>query len=126
VALVIVGSFHGVDEREAPAMAGARRMTIEEVVRRVLGDEHAEVICVSVRGVAQEMMEAEVSGLVGAERGERRPADRAAHRYGCRPRRWDTRAGENELQIPRLRQGSYFPSFLPPGKRFEQALVAVV
>jgi hypothetical protein len=33
VALMIVGSFHGVDEREAPAMAGVERMTIEEVVR---------------------------------------------------------------------------------------------
>jgi transposase-like protein len=30
------------------------------------------------------------------------------------------------LQIPKLRQGSYFPSFLQPRKRSEQALVAVV
>jgi putative transposase len=33
---------------------------------------------------------------------------------------------EIELQIPKLRQGSYFPSFLTPRKRSEQALVAVV
>jgi transposase-like protein len=31
-----------------------------------------------------------------------------------------------ELAIPKLRQGSYFPSFLEPRKRSEQALVAVV
>ena len=31
-----------------------------------------------------------------------------------------------ELQIPKLRQGSYFPSFLEPRKRSEQALLAVV
>src|SRR3954469_14844409 len=43
-----------------------------------------------------------------------------------RPRRWDTRAGEIELQIPKLRQGSYFRSFLQPRKRSEQALVSVV
>ncbi|HUN78702.1 MAG TPA: IS256 family transposase [Solirubrobacteraceae bacterium] len=107
-------------------MAGRDRMTIEEVVRQVLRDEHADVIRESVKAVAQEMMEAEVSELIGAERGERRPDDRATHRNGYRTRRWDTRAGEIELQIPKIRQGSYFPSFLQPRKRSEQALVSVV
>src|SRR5881227_911423 len=98
-------------------MAGRDRMTIEQVVREVLREEHADVIRESVRAVAQEFMEAEVSELIGAERGERRPDDRATHRNGYRPRRWDTRAGEIELQIPKIRQGSYFPSFLEPRKR---------
>jgi len=106
-------------------MAGQDRMTIEEVVRRVLRDEHGDVIRESVRAVAREIMEAEVSELIGAEHGER-TEDRATHRNGYRPRRWDTRAGEIELQIPKIRQGSYFPSFLQPRKRSEQALVAVV
>jgi putative transposase len=100
-------------------------MTIEEVVREVLRDEHGDVIRESVRAVAQELMQAEVSELIGAERGER-TEDRAAHRNGYRPRRWDTRAGEIELQISKIRQGSYFPSFLQPRKRSEQALVSVV
>jgi putative transposase len=107
-------------------MAGSDRMTIEEVVRRVLREEHGDVIRESVRAVAHEIMEAEVCELIGAERGERRPEDRATHRNGYRPRRWDTRAGEIELQIPKIRQGSYFPSFLQPRKRSEQALVSVV
>jgi putative transposase len=107
-------------------MAGVDRMTIEEVVRKVLLDDHADVVRESVRWVAQQMMESEVSDLVGAELGERKPEDRATHRNGYRPRRWDTRAGEIELQIPKLRQGSYFPSFLSPRKRSEQALVSVV
>jgi putative transposase len=106
-------------------MAGMDRMTIAEVVREVLRDEHADVIRESVRAVAQELMEAEVSELIGAQRGER-TEDRATHRNGYRPRRWDTRAGEIELQIPKIRQGSYFPSFLQPRKRSEQALVSVV
>jgi putative transposase len=106
-------------------MAGTDRMTIAEVVREVLRDEHADVIRESVRAVAQELMEAEVSELIGAQRGER-TEDRATHRNGYRPRRWDTRAGEIELQIPKIRQGSYFPSFLQPRKRSEQALVSVV
>ena len=107
-------------------MAGADRMTIEEVVRKVLLDEHADVIREAVKAVAAEMMELEVFELIGAGHGERRPEDRATHRNGYRARRWDTRAGELELQIPKLRQGSYFPSFLEPRKRSEQALLAVV
>jgi putative transposase len=106
-------------------MAGRDRMTIEEVVRQVLREEHADVIRESVRAVAQELMQAEVSELIGAGHGER-TEDRATHRNGYRPRRWDTRAGEIELQIPKIRQGSYFPSFLQPRKRSEQALVSVV
>jgi len=107
-------------------MAGQDRMTIEEVVRQVLRDEHGDVIRESVKALVQELMEVEVSELIGAERGERRPEDRATHRNGYRRRRWDTRAGEIELQIPKIRQGSYFPSFLQPRKRSEQALVSVV
>ena len=84
-------------------MAGADRMTIQEVVKQVLLDEHADVIREAVKAVAAEMMELEVSELIGAERGERRPEDRATHRNGYRLRRWDTRAGEMELQIPKIR-----------------------
>jgi transposase-like protein len=107
-------------------MAGVATITIEEVVRKALIDDHADVIRESVRWVAQQLMEQEVTDLVGAELGERRPEDPATHRNGYRPRRWDTRAGEIELQIPKLRQGSYFPSFLQPRKGSEQALVSVV
>src|SRR5213594_1505058 len=70
-------------------------------------------------------MEAEVSELVGAERGERAPEERLTHRNGYRTRPWSTRAGELELAIPKLRRGSYFPSFLEPRRRSEQALVSV-
>src|SRR5947208_1898206 len=111
---------------EAPLVAGKERMAIEEVVRKVLAEDHADVIRESVRWVVEQLMESEVSELIGAELGERRPEDRATHRNGYRPRRWDTRAGEVELQIPKIRQGSYFPSFLEPRRRSEQALLAVV
>ena len=107
-------------------MAGADRMQVEEVVRKVLVDEHADVLRESVQWLARQLMEVEVSELIGAEHGERRPGDRAMHRNGYRQRRWDTRAGEIELQIPKIRQGSYFPSFLQPRKRSEQALLSVV
>src|SRR5512132_4633195 len=106
-------------------MAGADRMQVEEVVRKVLVDEHADVLRESLCWLVAQLMEVEVSELIGAERGERTP-DRATHRNGYRPREWQTRAGTVELQIPKLRRGSYFPSFLEPRRRSEQALLAVI
>src|SRR3954470_9001830 len=122
---MIVGLLK-VRRKEAPAMAGADRMTIEEVVRKVLLDEHADVIREAVKAVVAELMEFEVSELIGAGRGERWPDDRATHRNGYRARRWDTRAGEIELQIPKNRQGNCFPSILEPRRRSEQALLGVI
>src|SRR5215210_5520413 len=114
-----------VRRKEAPAMAGVNSMTVEQVVDGLRSEEGIDLVRESLRWLVSELMEAEVSELIGARRGER-TEDRATHRNGYRPRRWDTRAGEIELQIPKLRQGSYFPSFLKPRRRSEQALVAVV
>ncbi len=64
---------------------------------------------------------------MGAELGEVAPEARVTHRNGYRSRPWETRVGEIELLIPRKRQGAaYFPSFLEPRRRSEQAIVAVV
>ena len=106
-------------------MAEDRRMTAAQVVDKLMGSEHADVVRESVAWVVAELMEAEVAGQIGAELGEV-SGERVTQRNGYRPRPWDTRAGEIELAIPKLRQGSYFPSFLHPRRRAEQALVAVV
>ena len=106
-------------------MAEKRRMTPVELVDKVMSSEHADVVRESVAWVAAEIMDAEVANQVGAELGEV-TAERVTQRNGYRPRPWDTRAGEIELRIPKLRSGSYFPSFLHPRRRAEQALVAVV
>jgi putative transposase len=123
---MIVGLSTATTRKEAPAMAGADRMTIEEVVRKVLLEEQADVLRAAVEAVCAELMEIEVSQQIGVERGERRPDDRMTHRNGYRAREWQTRAGTVELQIPKLRRGSYFPSFLEPRRRSEQALLAVI
>ena len=78
-----------------------------------------------VHQVVQELMEAEVSAQVGAERYERTD-ERVTQRNGYRRRPWDTRVGTLELAIPKLRAGGYFPTWLEPRRRAEQALVAVV
>jgi putative transposase len=107
-------------------MAETKRMTAEQVVGYLLEEEGLDFLRESLMWVVQQLMEAEVSELIGAERGERAPEERLTHRNGYRPRRWDTRAGELELAIPKLRRGSYFPGFLQPRRRSEQALVSVV
>lgn len=107
-------------------MAESRMMIPADVVAQVMGGEHGDVLREAVALVARALMEAEVSAQVGAEHGERSP-DRVAHRNGYRPRAWETRVGEIELLVPRARSGpAYFPSFLEPRRRCEQAIVAVV
>jgi len=76
--------------------------------------------------LAQAIMEAEVSELTGVPKGERDPERRLTSRNGYRDRRWDTRVGSVELAIPRVRDGSYFPSLLEPRRRAERALLAVI
>jgi transposase-like protein len=106
-------------------MADTTRMTADEVVSHLLEGDGLDFLRESLSWVCEQLMEAEVSDLIGAERGERTP-ERLTQRNGYRRRPWHTRAGELELAIPKLRRGSYFPSFLEPRRRSEQALVSVV
>ena len=100
-------------------------MTADEVVSYLLEEDGADFLRESLKWVVRQLMDAEVSELIDADHGER-SQERLTHRNGYRGRRWDTRAGEIGLAIPKLRRGSYFPTFLEPRKRSEQALVAVV
>jgi len=94
-------------------MAEGPRMTAAQLADKLLASEHADVVRESVAWMVAQLMDAEVAGQIGAEHGERAP-ERLTHRNGYRPRVWDTRVGEVELAIPRLRAGSSFPSFLSP------------
>ena len=71
------------------------------------------------------LMDAEVDARCGAGYGER-SADRVNSRNGSRDRLLETRLGSVDLAIPKLRKDSYFPSFLTPRRRWEQAFVNVV
>jgi putative transposase len=106
-------------------MADLGRMTIEELAGKMLADEHGDWLREAVAFLAEALMEAEVEAACGAGYRER-SLERVTQRNGYRVRPFKTRVGELELAIPRLRQGSYFPSFLEPRKVSEQALVACV
>ncbi len=75
--------------------------------------------------VANRMMDLDVESLTGAGYNER-SVHRSNQRNGYRERDWHTRAGTIPVAIPKLRKGSYFPSFLEPRRTSEKALVAVI
>ena len=71
------------------------------------------------------VMEAEVTAKIGAEP-HQRSEERTGYRNGHRERRWDTRLGSLKLQVPKVREGGYVPSFIEHRKRSEQALISVI
>jgi transposase-like protein len=99
-------------------------MTLLDVLRKEEVPE-GDFLREAVHRFVHALMEAEVTALVGAAPFERSD-ERTTQRNGHRSRRWDTRVGTLELAIPKLRTGSYFPSWLEPRRRSERALVAVV
>jgi putative transposase len=108
-------------------MAEGQRMTVADVIAQVRDGRLEDFVREAVGLVARELIEAEISAEIGAELGEVAPDVRSTHRNGYRSRSWETRVGEIELLIPKKRaDSSYFPSFLEPRRRSEQAIVAVV
>src|SRR5690242_6373355 len=75
--------------------------------------------------IYQALIDAELTAVIGAGPWERSP-ERTAQRNGSRSRTLTTTAGDLELQIPKLRTGSFFPSLLERRRRVDQALFAVV
>jgi len=101
------------------------RMSLLELLRKSGAEGDVDFLREGVKILAEAIMELEVSQKTGADLHEHNPA-RATYRNGYRERKWDTRVGSVPLGIPRLRDGSYFPSLLEPRRRAEQALLSVV
>ena len=98
------------------------KMALLELVEQ---EADADLVREMLAFAAERMMDLEIEAKTGAPAGTRSP-DRLNHRNGYRERNWDTRAGRIELAVPKLRKGSYFPSFLEPRRTAEKALVAVI
>ena len=98
------------------------RMVLIELIEK---GADADLVRELLAFAAERMMNLEVEAHTGAPAGARRP-ERLTHRNGYRERAWETRAGRIDLAIPKLRKGSYFPSFLEPRRTAEKALTAVI
>jgi putative transposase len=106
-------------------MADELRIGLAELLRKAQMELDTDFLKEGVRALSQALMEMEVEDHLGAARHERAP-ERTGYRNGYRERSWDTRVGTVELKVPRVRDGSYFPSLLEPRRRAERALSAVV
>lgn len=82
-----------------------------------------------VRSVAermlQELIEAEAAAHIGAE-WNTHTASRTAFRNEHCDKALATQAGDLDLEIPKLRTGSLFPSLLERRRRIDQALYVVI
>jgi putative transposase len=72
--------------------------------------------------VLNQVLEAQVSEQLGAERYER-TEERQGYRNGIRPRQLTTRVGRLTLRVPQVRDGHFSPELFARYQRSEQALV---
>jgi putative transposase len=112
------------DMRET-AMTDKVSVTLLDYLRKVGLGLEPDFLREAIRVMSELLMEMEVRQQTSAER-YARSEGRTTYRNGYRERNWATRVGEIPLRIPKLRQGSYFPSLLEPRRRAEHALLSVV
>jgi putative transposase len=72
--------------------------------------------------ILNQVLEAQVSEQVGAERYER-TVERQGYRNGVRPRQLTTRVGKLTLRVPQVRDGQFSPELFARYQRSERALV---
>lgn len=98
---------------------------LSELLDALRAGDISDPIRTSLQWVLQELIEAEATEVIGAAPHER-SASRTNQRNGHRLKVLATQAGDVELKIPKLRQGSFFPSLLERRRRIDRALFAVV
>jgi putative transposase len=102
---------------------GKLRPTLEEV--KALLVEDRDFVRPLVQAVLQELLEAEITEALGAEKGERTP-DRLGYRAGYYDRTLVTRVGKLELRVPQDRAGRFSTELFERYQRSEKALVAAL
>jgi len=100
-------------------------IALKEYLYNIGMEKDADFLRQGIELLSQLLMEAEVEQQIGAKKHER-TEERSNYRNGSRKRSWETRVGEIELAIPKLRRGSYYPSLLESRRPAEKALLAVV
>ena len=95
---------------------------LSELLAALKAGEMTDTIRTCLEWILQQLIEAEATAFIGAAPHERTDA-RTAQRNGHRPRLLSTPAGDVELEIPKLRTGSFFPSLLERRRRIDRALL---
>src|SRR6476659_4711782 len=104
------------------ALDNAALLEVLEAMQAAVVEDRART---AAQTIYQALIDAELTSVIGAGPWERSD-QRTAQRNGSRSRTLTTTAGDLELRIPKLRQGSFIPSLLERRRRVDQALFAVV
>ena len=110
--------------KEMPPVA-LTESDLSELLAALKAGEMTDTIRTSLEWILQQLIEAEATAVIGARPHERTDT-RVTQRNGHRPKVVSTAAGDVELAIPKLREGSFFPSLLERRRRIDRALFAVV
>ena len=102
---------------------GKLRPTLEEV--KALLSEDRDFLRPLVQAVLQKLLEAEMTEVLGAEKGERSAA-RLGYCSGYYDRTLVTRVGKLELRVPQDRHGRFSTELFERYQRSEKALVAAL
>jgi transposase-like protein len=101
-------------------------MSDNSTLRKIFDEGGADWMRHLVEQTAQTLMNADADNQCGAAYGER-SEERTNSRNGYRIRPWDSQVGSMDLQLPKLRTGTYFPHWLlEPRRRVDRALHQIV
>lgn len=103
-------------------------MTQEEIIRNcenLLDGKQQDPLYQMMFMMMNMLMEMEANKITGSEKGEHN-SNRTDYRSGTRQRRFDTRLGTFNLQIPKFRNTGYVPFFMQNKQRSEEALISMV
>ena len=96
-----------------------------EVLDALKASDSTDVIRNAVQLMLQQLIDAEATAFIGAEP-HQRTEERITQRNGTRSKTLTPAAGDVDLSITKLRQGTFFPSLLERRRRIDQALFAVI
>src|SRR6201982_861848 len=102
---------------------GKTKRSLQEIKELIAGEE--DIVRPLIGAVLQEVLEAEMSQALGAEKGERIEG-RLGYRSGYYVRSLITRVGRVELRVPQDRQGRFSSELFERYQRSEKALVGAL
>lgn len=105
-------------------MTKSKSAISREVLKQTLV-ENEDFLKPLIQLVLQEVLEAEMEGIIGAGKGER-TMSRRGYRSGYYQRSLVTRVGKLELQVPQDRQGRFSTEIFERYQRSEKAFVSIL